>query len=141
MLQVACRDIGVLGCDFVAEGEKIRKVEYQMLEHLRDSHPQLVAGLTYGQHKELETRIASQARVLDAERRPHEGKSDCVFSVACSELGSADCGFVTADKRLRRLRARVFDHLRDEHPNMITGLTFEEREALGRRIETAAHRR
>jgi predicted small metal-binding protein len=59
MLRVSCRDIGVEGCDFVAEGEKVRKVEDAMLEHLRDEHPAMVSGLTDVQHKELETRIKS----------------------------------------------------------------------------------
>lgn len=27
MLRVACTDIGIADCDFVAEGEKVRKVE------------------------------------------------------------------------------------------------------------------
>lgn len=140
MWQVACKDIGVLGCDFVAEGEKVRKVEYRMLQHLRDSHPNLVAGLTYGQHGELETRIASQVRALDSVRGPLEASSGAVFSVACSDLGADGCGFVAADRRLRRLRARVIDHLRDEHPEMIAGLTFEGRKELGRRVEAAARR-
>jgi predicted small metal-binding protein len=39
MLYVGCKDIGIEGCDFVAEGEKVRKVESKMIEHLRDAHP------------------------------------------------------------------------------------------------------
>jgi predicted small metal-binding protein len=70
VLQVACKDIGVLGCDFVAAGEKVRKVEDKMLAHMRDAHPQLVAGLTDTQHKELEVRITSQVHVLEAEGEP-----------------------------------------------------------------------
>ena len=57
MLRVACADIGIADCDFVAEGEKVRKVEGKMLEHLREEHHSMVAGLTDVQHKELEIRI------------------------------------------------------------------------------------
>lgn len=71
MLQVGCKDIGVLGCDFVARGEKMRKVEYRLLEHMREAHPQLVAGLTDSQHSELAMRISSQARASEAGEAPH----------------------------------------------------------------------
>ena len=59
MLRVACKDIGIADCDFVAEGEKVRKVEGKMLGHLREEHPSMVAGLTDVQYKELEIRIKS----------------------------------------------------------------------------------
>jgi hypothetical protein len=45
-----------------------------MLEHMRDAHPQLVAGLTFEQHKELETRITSRMHVLKAEDEPRENE-------------------------------------------------------------------
>lgn len=70
MLQVACNDIGVLGCDFVAEGERARKVESRMLKHLREAHPQLTAGLSFEQHKELAARITSGIRVASADGMP-----------------------------------------------------------------------
>jgi len=59
MLRVACADIGIADCAFVAEGEKVRKVERKILEHLPEEHPSIVTGLTDVQHKELETRIKS----------------------------------------------------------------------------------
>ena len=71
MLQVGCKDIGVLGCDFVAQGEKMRKVECGLLEHIRQAHPQLIAGLTASQHNELVMRISSQARASEAEEAGH----------------------------------------------------------------------
>jgi predicted small metal-binding protein len=140
MLQVGCKDIGVLGCDFVAQGEKVRKVEDRMLEHMRDAHPQLVAGLTFGQHKELETRITSRMHVPEADGEPHEAERHGILRVACTDLGAAECDFVAVDRKVRKLRERVFDHMRDEHPEMIVGLTFEERKELERRVEAAAHR-
>jgi len=140
MLQVACKDIGVLGCDFVAQGEKVRKVEDKMLEHMRDAHPQLIAGLTDGQHKELETRITSRMHVLEAQGARHETERHKVLRVACTDLGASDCDFVAADRKVRKLRERVFNHMLDEHPEMIVGLTFEGRKELERRVEAAAHR-
>jgi predicted small metal-binding protein len=71
MLQVGCKDIGVLGCDFVARGDKMRKVECRLLEHVREAHPQLVAGLTDSQHDELVARISSQLRVSEAREVRH----------------------------------------------------------------------
>jgi predicted small metal-binding protein len=65
MLRVACKDMGIGDCDFVAEGEKSRKVEYKMLEHMRDRHPELIAGLTDVQHKDLEARITSGIHAVE----------------------------------------------------------------------------
>ena len=70
MLQVACQDIGVLGCDFVARGEKVRKVEDTMLHHILQTHPHLIAGLTPEQRKDLDRRIASRVRRPEEEGRP-----------------------------------------------------------------------
>ena len=44
MLRVACKDLGMEGCDFAVEGEKARKLEYKMLAHIRDEHPELMMG-------------------------------------------------------------------------------------------------
>jgi hypothetical protein len=57
MLRIACRDIDIEDCDFVAEGRKIRKVENQFFDHLRDQHPEVIAGLAGGEYRELEHRI------------------------------------------------------------------------------------
>jgi predicted small metal-binding protein len=66
MLQIGCTDIGVLGCDFVARGKKLHKLECAMLEHMRDAHPQLVAALSFEEQRELERRIIVGARVPEA---------------------------------------------------------------------------
>jgi predicted small metal-binding protein len=71
MLQVSCKDIGVLGCDFVAHGKRPHKVEGKMIEHIRETHPQLIAGLDFEQHRELERRITSQVRALRGEGESH----------------------------------------------------------------------
>ncbi|HSL95059.1 MAG TPA: hypothetical protein VLA35_03965 [Thermoleophilia bacterium] len=57
MVRAACKDIGVEGCDFVAEGEKVRQVEEKVFDHIRDRHPELIAGLDWKQHRELEQRV------------------------------------------------------------------------------------
>ena len=83
----------VLGCDFIAQGEKLHKVESRMLAHIREMHPQLIAGLTFEQHRELETRITSRMQVLQAEGEPLEaGGNDPTRwaggTWACDELHS-----------------------------------------------------
>lgn len=140
MLQVACTDIGVLGCDFIAQAEKARKVQYKMLEHMRETHPQLVAGLTDDQHGELEARIISRIRVVDGGGEVRATDRHGVLSVACADLGAAGCDFVAADRKERRLRERVLTHLLDEHPEMIVGFTAEGRKELERRVMAAARR-
>jgi predicted small metal-binding protein len=67
MLEVSCNDIGMLGCDFVAQGEKLHKVEGRMIKHIRETHPQLIAGLDFEQHRELERRITAQVHVPQGE--------------------------------------------------------------------------
>ncbi len=141
MLQVGCKDIGVLGCDFIAQDEKLHKVESRMLAHIREIHPQLIAGLTYEQHRELETRITSRMHVLEAEGEPHETGRHGLLRVACADLGAPGCDFVAAGWTAHRLRQRVYDHLLDHHPEMIVGLSLEGRKELERRVEAAAHRR
>jgi predicted small metal-binding protein len=138
MLQVACKDIGVLGCDFVAQGDKVRKVEGNMIGHILETHPQLAAGLTFEQRKELEARIISGIHAVEARNdRPEAGKH-AVLRVACADLRASDCDFVAADCKPRRLQRHVFDHLRDRHPEMLAGLTLDGHDELQRRVKAAA---
>ena len=53
MATLACIDIG-MECDFVAEGTSTRKVKNKMFEHVRDEHPELIAGITGERRRELE---------------------------------------------------------------------------------------
>ena len=62
MLQASCKDVGADGCDFVAEGKKDRQVRSQMIEHMRDVHPEMVAGIEYEQLEALQARIRSSTR-------------------------------------------------------------------------------
>lgn len=57
MLGIACRDIDIEGCDFVAEGTKIHSVEGKFFDHLRDEHPEVIAGLSISDYRRLEHRI------------------------------------------------------------------------------------
>jgi len=66
MLRVSCKDIGVEGCEFVAEGEKARHVEEMVFDHIRERHPDLIAGLDFRQYGELEQRVKA-AIVHEAE--------------------------------------------------------------------------
>ena len=53
MATLVCRDIG-MECDFVAEGSSPRKIKNKMFEHVRDEHPELIAGITGEGRRELE---------------------------------------------------------------------------------------
>ena len=58
MLEVSCRGLGLAQCDFVASAPNARKLEDKMLEHARDEHPELIAGITEEQHEALIKQIA-----------------------------------------------------------------------------------
>ena len=56
--------------------------------------------------------------------------------MSCKDLGIADCGFVAEAKNPRKAMNMVMDHARDEHPELVTGLTMEQHEELERLIES-----
>ena len=62
MLEVSCRDLGLADCEFVATAPSMRKLENAMLEHARDEHPELVAGITEEQHEAMMHRSPRRAR-------------------------------------------------------------------------------
>jgi len=62
MFEVSCRDLGLAECDFVAAAPSVRKLESKMLEHARDEHPELIAGITEEQHEAMMKQIAEAAR-------------------------------------------------------------------------------
>ena len=62
MLEVSCRDLGLAQCDFVASAPNARKLEDKMLEHARDEHPELIAGITEEQHEAMMEKIAATAQ-------------------------------------------------------------------------------
>ena len=137
MLRVACADIGIADCDFVAEGEKVRKVERKILEHLPEEHPSIVTGLTDVQHKELETRIKSGMHGLEPGTQPHEIDKHVMLRISCAAFGTTGCGFVAEDRKVRKVENRFFDHLRDQHPEIIAGLADDRYRELEHRVKEA----
>jgi predicted small metal-binding protein len=141
MLRVGCNDIGIEGCEFVAEGEKVRKVENAMIEHLRDAHPHVVAGLTDVQYSQLETRIKSGMHSLEPGTEPAAAPSELaghvMLRVSCADLGMTGCDFVAEDRKVRKVEERFFDHLRDEHPELVSGVTADEYRELEHRVKDA----
>ena len=61
MLEVSCRDLGLAQCSFVASASSLWKLEYTILVHARDEHPELVADITMEQHDALLRQIAAAA--------------------------------------------------------------------------------
>jgi predicted small metal-binding protein len=61
MLEVSCRDVGQVGCAFVATAPSMRKLENVMLVHMRDEHPELIAGITEEEHEAMMRKIAELA--------------------------------------------------------------------------------
>lgn len=137
MLHVGCKDIGIEDCDFVAEGRKVHKVENEMLEHLRDVHPHIIAGLTDVQHKELETRIRSGMHGLEPGAATHERGKHVTLRIACADFGFPGCGFVAEESKVRKVEERFFDHLREHHPEVVTGLSQEQHDDLEHRVKEA----
>jgi len=62
MMEVSCRDLGLTDCEFVGTATSMRKLENVMLEHARDEHPELIAGITEEQHEALMQKIAAAAQ-------------------------------------------------------------------------------
>jgi predicted small metal-binding protein len=54
MYTLTCKDMGMAECDFVASEENVRKIKDAMFAHARDEHPELIAGITFERHRELE---------------------------------------------------------------------------------------
>lgn len=50
-----------------------------------------------------------------------------MFTVSCAQLGFTDCDFVARGKHRRTVVDLVLAHCRDEHPELIRGMTDERR--------------
>jgi len=137
MLRVSCRDIGIDDCDFVAEGDKVRQVENAMFDHLLDAHPHVVQGLTDVQRRDLETRIKSGMHGLPPELAAHEAEGHLTLYVSCADVGIAGCDFVARERKVRKVEERYFDHLRDQHPEAVAGLTNDQHRELEHRVKEA----
>ena len=62
-----------------------------------------------------------------------------MFEVSCHDLGLEQCEFVASAPSQRKLVQRLLDHARDEHPELVGGMTMEQHEALLKQIAAAAH--
>ena len=52
MVELSCKDLGLEACEFVAEADSERRVENVMFGHIRDEHPELIAGITDEQRRD-----------------------------------------------------------------------------------------
>ena len=53
MFELRCSDLGFDQCEFVTHNGSVHRVEGDMYEHIRDTHPHFIAGLTTEEHDEL----------------------------------------------------------------------------------------
>ncbi|HOT23377.1 MAG TPA: hypothetical protein PLB30_02245 [Thermoleophilia bacterium] len=63
---LACKDLDIVECEFVASGDSLRKVKDAMFAHARDEHPELIAGITDERHRELERMMEERAAFRSA---------------------------------------------------------------------------
>jgi predicted small metal-binding protein len=66
MYTLACRDLGIAGCEFVAHEDSVRKIKNAMFAHARDQHPELIAGISFERHRELERMMEERAALRSA---------------------------------------------------------------------------
>lgn len=66
MYTLACKDLGIYDCDFVASEENVRKIKDAMFAHARDEHPELIAGITSERHREIEHLIEERVTLRSA---------------------------------------------------------------------------
>ncbi len=59
-----------------------------------------------------------------------------MYSVSCRDLGHAGCDFVAQGKNAHKATDKMLEHVRDEHPELVTGISMEQHEALERRIQS-----
>jgi len=142
MPSVACEDIGIPRCGFVAEGERVSEVRDRMQEHLRGEHPEVVAGLTDARREELKMQIVAgmQGLAPAPEREADAHERHALLRIACARLGTTGCEFVAEDREMHRVEEKVYDHLRDRHPEMLAGLTDGDYGELEDRVEGAIER-
>ena len=59
-----------------------------------------------------------------------------MLRVSCNDMGIADCDFAVAAKRERQIRARMIEHFRVAHPDMVAGIDYEQLKELQARIKS-----
>jgi predicted small metal-binding protein len=58
-----------------------------------------------------------------------------MFVLSCKDLGLTDCEFVVEADNPRKLKDRMFAHARDEHPELIAGITDERHRELEQKMQ------
>ncbi len=58
-----------------------------------------------------------------------------MFTLSCRDLGLTDCDFVVQEESARKIKDAMFAHARDEHPELIAGITDERRRELEHMME------
>lgn len=61
-----------------------------------------------------------------------------MYTLRCKDLGIGECDYVASGDNLRKIKSAMFAHARDEHPELIAGITDERREELERMMEERA---
>ena len=93
--------------------------------------------MTDVQHRELETRIKSGVHGLEPGDQPHVSDRHVMLRISCATFGTTGCTFVAEDRKVRRLEERFFDHLREQHPDVISGLADDRYRELERHVKEA----
>jgi len=62
-----------------------------------------------------------------------------MVTLTCRDLGM-DCDFVAEANSARKVKGKMFEHARDEHPQMIAGITAERHRQLERAMDEAISR-
>ncbi|HJW76495.1 MAG TPA: hypothetical protein VJ787_12660 [Thermoleophilia bacterium] len=60
-----------------------------------------------------------------------------MVTLSCRDLGFTGCEFVAQADSYRHVKNVMFDHVRDEHPELISGITDEQRRDLTHRMDLA----
>jgi predicted small metal-binding protein len=60
-----------------------------------------------------------------------------MLRIACRDIGIEDCDFAAEGKKMRSVEHSFFDHLRDQHPEVIKGLAGSDYRKLEHRIREA----
>lgn len=58
-----------------------------------------------------------------------------MFTLSCKDLGLEGCDFVARGDSARSIKDVMFAHARDEHPELIAGITYERRRELEHLME------
>lgn len=58
-----------------------------------------------------------------------------MYALSCKDMDIADCDFVATGDSVPKVRDMMFAHARDEHPDLIAGITWERRRELEHKME------